>query len=181
MDIPAPNGFGERGAVVEDLDGDGIEDLAISGWRSQPLIMVVGSSAANHTPHFKQALLIPFPGANNATRGAMAYCRATPRHPALLVHMMASGRTDVFAGWPLQAKASYSTRFTVGAAVCADVDVDGSPELVVAEYNGSEGDRCQASCRFLRDGCRLFISSGFLCFLRIQINFLHTPPVARFA
>lgn len=138
MDIPAPHGFGERGAVVEDLDGDGIQDLAISGWRSQPLIMVVGSSAANHTPHFKQALLIPFPGANNATRGAMAYCRATPRRPALLVHMMESGRTDVFAGWPIQAKASYSTRFTVAAAVCADVDVDGSPELVVAEYTGSE-------------------------------------------
>ena len=139
MDIPAPYGFGERGAVVEDLDGDGIQDLAISGWRSQPLIMVVGSSPANRRPHFKQALLIPFPGANNATRGAMAYCRATPRRPALLVHMMASGRTDVFAGWPIQAKASYSTRFTVGAAVCADVDVDGSPELVVAEYTGSEG------------------------------------------
>ena len=139
MDIPAPYGFGERGAVVEDLDGDGIQDLAISGWRSMPLVMVVGSSPANRRPHFKQALLIPFPGANNATRGAMAYCRATPRHPALLVHMMASGRTDVFAGWPLQARASYSTRFTVGAAVCADVDVDGSPELVVAEYTGSEG------------------------------------------
>lgn len=137
MDIPAPMGFGERGGAVADLDGDGIQDLAISGWRSEPLVMIVGSSAVGDAPNFKQALLIPSPNTSNVTRGAVVYCPAAPGRPAALVHIVASGRTTVFTGWPLQAQATYLTRFTVGGAVCADVDANGIPELVVAEYTGS--------------------------------------------
>lgn len=131
--IPPASAWGERGAVVADVDADGRPDLLVTGGHALALVGVLGTPAGDDfgVRHVSPMLR---PGVTQPGLGAVAWC--APRGPRLgaAIHVAYGSEVDVLTGWPLVPTARFRTSGIVSAAVCDDVDADGADDLVVAEF-----------------------------------------------
>ncbi len=118
-------GFQEQSRArfaIADFDGDGRDDIIVSGANGTALFQVIGQEAGGIV--VKQAVLVP------DTRLARVLALHTGGAPEL-VTVSTDGVVRRFAGWPLAEVQMFDIGETdVAAAALADIDNDGAVELL---------------------------------------------------
>ncbi len=136
--IPPASTWGERGAVVADVDGDGRADLITSGGHLLAVVGVFGAPAGGEVG-LKQSVLMLRDGAEFPLGGALTWCESSAERPGAVVHIAYNVEAEVLSGWPLEEAFRFTTEGAVDGAICADVDNDGRPELVASEVINGVG------------------------------------------
>jgi hypothetical protein len=123
--VPMSSDFAGGGAFAVDIDLDGRDDVvSFDGLR----LRVVGKNAAGAFA-IKQNIV-----ELTATGGAVAVCRMPAPQLPLVVTLSGgiASSASVYQGWPLALRSRFATGVRIAGAVCADVDVDGAPELILS-------------------------------------------------
>lgn len=117
------------GYANADVDGDGIRDIVFGARTGQRDVLIVAGKRSDGSLGLKQLLLMP---------AGTDLARAVAWHHHETTEVVATGNSGVshvFSGWPLALQRSFATTPGAVMATIADVDNDGTDDLVVLSPN----------------------------------------------
>ncbi|MEP6880402.1 MAG: VCBS repeat-containing protein [Dokdonella sp.] len=109
-----------------DIDGDGLLDLVFAGRAGSPILLAVGKRPDNSLG-FKMAKVVADDG---YFARVLAWAPSGTKH--ILTVSSNNGKVRDYSGWPLTEQRSFDIVTNAVAAVVADVDNDGTDDLLVA-------------------------------------------------